>query len=222
MHLLPDFLTHRDFNIAELSACSLDGEVAALDSAYLLNDVPDDQIFRARIVGMAVDHRCIAASWSAAWVHGAIQIPPHLHTVALRDGLRLRFDPAKRYNIAQMSFSHRDVSGTPGAYVTTPLRTAVDLARFTGHDPRLSPALVFLLSLAKAQEGDVREILERANHLPHKRRAYRRLGEALAFAHTVDVVDSVNPAHTVEETIQMNGVAHLEHKAAQGQALVRC
>lgn len=221
MKLLPDLLTHPDFNIAELSACSLDGEVMAIGATYIVNDMPADKLFRSRIVGLSVDHRCVAASWSAAWVHGALAFPPRLHTVALRDGLRLRFDPAKRYNIAQMSYDVSDVEGTPGAYVTTALRTAVDLARFTTHDARLTPALTFLLRLAMAGEGDVREILERAQHLPHKKRAYRRLGEALAFAHTVDVVDSVDSAHTVQKSVQMNGVTHFEDETTQGEPLVR-
>lgn len=221
MNLLPDLLTLQDFTIAELSACSLDGELMALDNAYICTDMPDGKMVRARAVGLNVDRRCVTASWSAAWVHGAISFPPLLHTVALRDGLRLRFDPVKRYNIAQMSFGVADVEGTPGAYVTTPLRTAVDLARFTAQDPRLTSALIFLLRLAKAQEEDVSAILERAQHLPHKKRAYRRLGAALAFAHSVNIINSVNPAHAVEKPVQMDSVAHFKNEPTQGKAFVR-
>jgi hypothetical protein len=220
MNLLPDLLTHQDFTVAELSACSLDGEVTAIDNAYIITDMPEGKAVRARAVGHNVDDRCVAASWSAAWIHDAIPFPPLLHTVALRDGLRLRFDPAKRYSIAQMSFGLADVEGSPGAYVTTPLRTAVDLARFTAQDARLTPALMCLLRLAKAQAEDVSEILERAQHLPHKKRAYRRLGAALAFAHAVDIVDGVNPANAVKEPIQMDGVTHFKNEPTQSEAFV--
>jgi hypothetical protein len=186
MALLQDFYSAvslsvpSSFSIAELSACTLDGEFALVDSGFVLSDSPDSAVMRARIVVSRVDARAVVASWSAAWVHGAIFNAPPRHTVALRDGLRLRLSPEHRYDIAQMAFEPQDVEGSLGAYVTTPLRTAIDLARFTSEDPRLEGALMTLLSMASATEEDVSDVLERGNNLPYKQRAYRRLRAALA------------------------------------------
>jgi len=220
MRLIPDLLSPLDFNIAERSACTLDGEMSAVGNFHIVSDLPDDFLLRARIVGLPMDRRCITASWSAAWVHGAIPFPPLQHTVALRDGLRLRFDPAKRYTITQMSFFAGDVMGSPGAFVTTPLRTAIDLARFSTGEPRLSTTLNQLVGLAQTDMASVSEVLERANHLPYKQRAYRRMASALAFADTINVVDGVNPSHAVQESIKMHSVTHLKDKPAQGETFV--
>ena len=188
MGLLHDFYTPLtvayagDFTIAELSACALDGDVSRVDFAYVLSDCPEDVSSRARIILSRVDERCVVASWSAAWVHNAILCTPEQHTVALRGGLRLRLASDLRYDIAQMSFEATDVMGTLGAFVTTPLRTAIDLARFVSSDRRLQGALMVLLRAAKANNDDVRNVLERGKNLPYKQRAYRRLNAALAGA----------------------------------------
>lgn len=186
MRLLHDFFppstgaAREAFPIAELSACALDGELFQVDAAYLLCDYPSDVTSRARVVVSRVDERCIVASWSAAWVHAAIARPPAQHTVALRDGLRIRLSPDLRYDIAQMSFDKSDVMGSVGAFVTTPLRTAIDLARFVSHDSRLDDALVALMRGSQATTQDVRNVLNRGLHLPYKQRAYRRLEATLA------------------------------------------
>lgn len=201
MPSLHDLYIGVNFSIAELSACCLDGEMWSVHSAYVLSDFPDSVAVRARIVGEPVDPRCVAVSWSAAWIHGAITRAPQQHTVALRDGLRLRFDPNQGYGIAQMSLEPRDVIGPAGAHVTTPLRTAIDLARFTGNDTRLTGALNALMTTAGATLKDAERVLNRGRNLPYKVRAYRRLGQALAFTDTVNVVDSINATNTVEEAI---------------------
>jgi hypothetical protein len=220
MPILHDLFINVDFSTAELSACLLDGEMWPLDSAYILSDCPDSVALRARIVDERVDSRCVAVGWSAAWIHGAITGAPRQHTVALRDGLRLRFDPAQGYGIAQMSLESTDVMGPAGALVTTPLRTAIDLARFTASDKRLSRTLAQLMKTAGATLKDAERVLNRGRNLPYKLRAYRRLGQALAFTNTVNVVDGINAAHTVEKAIEVHCVTHLEYKATQGQTLV--
>jgi hypothetical protein len=189
------------FSLAELSACALDGDLFPIDVAYVLSDLPDDVEVRARIITSHVDNRCVAAGWSAAWVHGATQRSPSRHTVALRNGLRLRLSPALHFDIAQMSFEARDVAGTVGAHRTTPLRTAIDLARFVSEDVRLTAALATLLRMPQAAaEGwpGVCQALERGRNLPYKQRAYRRLKEALAFTDAIDVVNSIDAPDTVE------------------------
>jgi hypothetical protein len=189
------------FSLAELSACALDGDLFPIDVAYVLSDLPDDVEVRARIITSHVDNRCVAAGWSAAWVHGATQRSPSRHTVALRNGLRLRLSPALHFDIAQMSFEAQDVAGTVGAHRTTPLRTAIDLARFVSEDVRLTAALANLLRMPQAAaEGwpGVCQALERGRNLPYKQRAYRRLKEALAFTDAIDVVNSIDAPDTVE------------------------
>ena len=220
MATLQDLFLDGEFSVAELSACAIDGELWGIDASYVLGDCPDVVAVRARCVCAPVDARCVAASWSAAWIHGAILDAPARHTVALRDGLRLRFSPDQRYDIAQMAFTSSDVMGTLGSYVTTPLRTAVDLARFTRPATGLLPALAHLMATAGATLSDAQRVLDRGRHLPYKVRAFQRLEDALALADAIDIIDSVDATHAVEQTVQVHRVAHFEDKTAQRKSFI--
>jgi hypothetical protein len=201
MSLLPAVLSTVDFNIAELQACALDGDIHRTGNGYLLSDYPESSLGRAKSLGFLVDERCVLALWSAAWVHSAVDWQPQRHTVALRNGVRLRLPVDLHYDIAELALADSDVWGTAGALFTSPLRTAVDLARFIQDDSRLGPALRRLLHLAHATLNDYGPFLERVIHLPHKQRAYERLAAALAFADPIDVVDGINASNTVQEAV---------------------
>lgn len=215
MLLLPEILTRDSFNIAELSACLRDGELMGLDAAYILSDSPDDSATRAKVVCHNLDPRFVAAGWSAAWVHFAVPFAPRRHTVALRDGVRLRLEPDQRLDLAQMSYWDDDVVGKPGSFVTSRLRTAIDLARFESSDSDVRAPLQALVSHSGATMTDVQSVLERRLHLPHKQRAYRRLADALALDDPINVVHSVDSSNAVQEAIQVHGVTHLKDEAAQ-------
>jgi hypothetical protein len=201
MRLLPDVFTVETFNIAELYACVRDGEMFAVDSAFVTCDLPVTPVTRLHVVCGDLDPRFVVAGLSAAWVHQVIHDAPARHCVALRDGLRLRLDPESHYDLTQMSFAPDDVWELGGRFVTTPLRTAIDFARFDADHYDLNRVLAELLSLARADMSAIRAVIERGRHLPFKQRAYKRLEAALAFAHSVDVVDGINASDTVEESV---------------------
>jgi hypothetical protein len=215
MRLLPDIFSVDSFNIAELHACVRDGEMFALDTDFILSDSPDDAVSRVRVVCRPVDPRFVATGWSAAWIHHAIAAAPARHTVALRDGLRLGFGPQLHYDLSQMAFESEDVTGSSGQFVTTPLRTAIDLARFEPDSDLLVPVLAMLLAQAGAKMTDITAVIERGRNLPHKQRAYRLLAEGLTLTHPIDVIDGIDAANTVEKTVEMHRVAHLEDNATQ-------
>jgi hypothetical protein len=130
---LPSVLDASDLPLAERCAIRLDGDGFVLGDGIIAADEPDGPAQRAASVAAdARRYRLVLGGWTAAWVHGG--------TDRLRRPLDLQTDSdggvrTKLLRIRQVAFSHRDVTVLAGVGVTTPLRTAVDLARL---EPALS------------------------------------------------------------------------------------
>jgi hypothetical protein len=124
---LPSVLDASDLPLAERCAVRLDGDGFALGNGLIAADEPDGPDQRAASVAAdARRHGLVLGGWTAAWVHGG--------TDRLRRPLDLQTDSdggprTKLLRIRQVAFGARDVLVLRGVRVTTPLRTAVDLAR---------------------------------------------------------------------------------------------
>ncbi|NYD56110.1 very-short-patch-repair endonuclease [Nocardioides marinisabuli] len=120
-----------------------DGRVRrVLRGVYVDADVPDGTALRAAAARLVMPTRMVVCDRSAAWMHGvdhwepsALDVPPHLEVVA-RDGTRTRLTGTRG---ALRSLAADDVMELDGVPVTTPLRTAADLACLRG---RLGAAAV--------------------------------------------------------------------------------
>lgn len=120
-----------------------DGRVRRLlRGVYVDAEVPDDPALRAVAARLVLPDRMVVCDRSAAWLHGvdhwepsALDVPPRLEVVA-RSGTRTRL--AGTYG-ALRSLTADDVMELDGVPVTTPLRTAADLACLRG---RLGAAAV--------------------------------------------------------------------------------
>ena len=155
----------------------------------------------------------VAIEESALWVLGAIPVAPRQVCVAGLEGTRLYVGSGKAH-VRELNLHRSDCLSFGNRLVTTPARTAADIAR---HSPCDDAALADLTSLAR-QTGYTSQqalaILGRTVHLPFAQRARRRLGAALA--HAVGVVNAVDPTNGVEETVEVAGVAHLKNESIQG------
>lgn len=155
----------------------------------------------------------VAIEQSALWVLGAISAPPRQVCMAGLDGTRLYVGNGNA-QVRELVIPRSDCLSFGNRLVTTPARTAADIAR---HSPDDDTALQDLTDLAQ-QTGFAGQqalaILARTVHLPFARRARQRL--AAALAHPVDVVNAVNASNGVEQTVEVARVAHFKNKPIQG------
>lgn len=133
---------------AVLRAAVLDGELVAIGDAYLPIDLPVDPAARARSLrSIAVSGR-VLADRTAAWVWGVVPdltvprctIVPSTASVAHSPSA-----PAPGVHTRSARLPRADIAEPGGIPVTSPLRTALDLA--CGDDGDLD-AITALLALA--------------------------------------------------------------------------
>jgi hypothetical protein len=171
---LPAVLTPTLFPEAELSALTLDGEAFRLGDAVVPIDVPESAALRAGSIASAAErYGLVAERWTAAWVHGAAAVAPRPHQLCIdvSRGGRTRMVAGLR----EVVFQPGDVLLLGGLAVTTPLRTAADLARLEHPAPRLDAALAALLDLAGVTAEEAALRLAAAPPAPYKRRGVERL-----------------------------------------------
>ena len=154
----------------------------------------------------------VAIEQSALWVLGATPTPPRQVCIAGLEGTRLYVGNGNA-QVRELIIQRSDCLSFGNRLVTSPARTAADIAR---HSPDDTSALQDLTDLAQ-QTGVAREqalaVLTRTVHLPFARRARQRL--AAALAHTVDVVNTVNAPNGVEESVEVASITHFKNKPIQ-------
>lgn len=203
----------------ELQSLAADGLLARLhQNGYTLPEVPASPQLRARAAAGAVPpsvrQRVVAGRMTAAWIYGCAAEPDRLALLvdAKRRVSSLR--STRGCTLHEVKLGPFDVVSLGGLMVSSPLRTALDLALHVDA-VRAIPALAALL--ARPQQ-DVRLRLlvlaiEATPRVPHKRAALEKLGSlapALVSGGAVDVEDSVDPADGTQDVAQVLGVTHLE------------
>ncbi len=160
---------------------SLDGVLEpVIGDAYVLTGTHIGAELRGRALALltpaSLAGRGVAGRLSAAWVYGCARAPS---TVALlvdtghRAGALL---PGSGCTLHEVKLSRFDVVTIGTMPVTTPLRTAVDLALQVEADDAL-PALRVLTAdpLLNCPLGLVRQALEARARVPHKHAALERI-----------------------------------------------
>lgn len=166
-----------DLPWAELQAARLDGEVYDLGGAFCPIDEPESPRHRARA---ALDHRSrrlIAELATAAWVWGAAPQPERLQFAVAPDA-RAHLSPDQHATVREIVYSPADVVEFDGVKVTTPIRTAVDLARF--EQPFEPGTVAQLAAIAEFTLADCLGVLTSRSGIPFKNRAIRNLTAALS------------------------------------------
>lgn len=205
----------------ELQSLAADGLLARFHQhGYILPGVGASPQLRARaaagVVPAAIRQRVVAGRMTAAWIYGCAAEP---------DRLALLVDAKRRVSslrgtrgctLHEVRLGPFDVVSLGGLMVSSPLRTALDIALHVEQE-RAVPALAALLS---RPQQDVRlrllvRAIEASPRVPHKRAALEKLGRlapALVTGGAVDVEDAVDPADGAEDVAQVLGIAHLEGK----------
>jgi hypothetical protein len=171
---LPAVLTIRDLPYAELQAARLDGELMGLDAVWTPIDEPVD--VRHRAMAVHADHadRVIAEQRSAAWIWGAAPAPPPRPELCVAIGSRVRAHHLAP--VREVVIDASEIAMVDGMQVTSPLRTVLDLARFSPGFGEVELAIVRTLMVDHGLGHDaVLAELRRRRNLPNKRRAVTRL-----------------------------------------------
>ncbi|MDT0168793.1 type IV toxin-antitoxin system AbiEi family antitoxin [Pseudarthrobacter sp. BRE9] len=203
----------------ELQSLAADGLLARFHQhGYTLPGVPASPQLRARaaagVVPPAIRQRVVAGRLTAAWIYGCAGEP---------DRLALLVDAKRRVSglrntrgctLHEVKLGPFDVISLGGLMVSSPLRTALDIALHVDAE-RAVPALAGLL--ARPQQDVGLRLLVRAieatPRVPHKRAALEKLAllaPALVPGGPVHVENPVDPPDRAQDVAEVLGVAHLE------------
>ena len=182
MPTLPSVLSSIDLPVPELYAARLDGELFELDECFCPIDEIEKRRHRALALAAILPARLIAEQRTAAWVFGALDTPPTRHQACANTTARAR-PPSVRVNVREVVIDDGDVLTLSGVNVTSPLRTAVDLARFSPVFAEEERSMIrFLAASGGFGLADCRAMLDRRRNLPTKRLAFDRLSSVLSGA----------------------------------------
>ncbi len=203
-----------EFSPAERWALVRDGHAVVVQGIICILDTVSGPRLRldALLCGdhLGVAHEdAVAIEQSALWVLGAISVPPRQLCIAGLDGVRLYVGKA-RTHVRELNIPRTDCLTFGSRLVTTPERTAADIARYSSDDDCAFADLTALAQRTGYRNRHALAIVGRTVHLPFAKRARQRLGAALA--HAVGVVDAVDAANGIEESIKVAGVAHFKNK----------
>ena len=176
MTRLTSVLTTSDLPLAELHAARLDGELYALDTCFCPIDETEFPALRAETIAAQWPYRLIAEQHSAAWVLGVIDSPPARHDLCADISARARPTNVRQANVREVVISASEIVRIGRLDVTNPLRTTVDLARFSrtfdDHERLICDRL---MRLGGFTIEECRDSMESRRNLPNKKLALERL-----------------------------------------------
>ncbi len=222
-HRLPIVLSEHDLPLAELAAARLDGELFRVDDCFAPVDEIEQTSHRAAALNAIVPERLIAEQHTAAWLWGALDTPPAHHELCVAVGARTRSPTVNWMRVREVVIEPTEIAAVDGMLLTSPLRTTVDLARFSIEFGEAEELIVIrlMMQFGFGVAACVDDMHCRRN-LPNKRRAIERLEKLqLPALDPIDIVNGVDAPHRAEYAVEVGGVSHLENEAAQSQPLAR-
>lgn len=178
---LPSVLSRFDLPQVELMAARLDGELYGVGDCFSPIDVFEHSANRAASLAMLLPDRLIAEQRSAAWILGATDTVPVRHELCADTTARIRSSWSVLATVREVVLDPADTAEHGGLRVTTPLRTAVDLARvspvFSAADAVIVRALMRIGAFGL---DECRSMLDRRRNLPGKLLALDRLAQVIA------------------------------------------
>jgi len=149
--LVPTVLTPTDLPLAELNCARLDGELFAVAGSWCPIDAHDGPETRARALAPLAPIRAAAERMTAAWIYG-LAAEPDRHQFCVDVTARTRKPGVTGALLREVRIGPDDTRVVGLQLVTTPLRTAIDLARW-GRSAGVPPDTALLAALL-AYDGD--------------------------------------------------------------------
>jgi len=173
-------LGNNDLPLAERMAARLDGELFALCDMHCPIDVVETPALRLAAILAGRSTRLIAELGTAAWVWNAVDLAPPRLELCVKLSARARPRSAPHTSVREVVLTDADTVGWAEHRVTTPLRTAVDLARsrvtFTAAD---RDAIRGLARIARFGLAECLAHMDARRNLPDRVRAAQRLRASL-------------------------------------------
>lgn len=199
----------------ELSAARLDGELYCIADAFCPVDLPETPRIRAQAVMHSRSLRLIAERDTAAWIWGATVAEPAVHQFCASSTARSKSSVSSGPGVREVVIHAQEMRVLGGRQVTSPLRTACDIVRSSPtFDTETQDVVLILLAQEGHTVADCSTLLEERKNLPGKKKALHRLA-LLTSAHSIDIVDRVDSTNSVEHSIQVGRVSHLENELTQ-------
>ncbi len=176
---LAPVLSAADLPLAELCAARLDGELFAVCGRFSPVDEPDDVRHRASILASLAPRRLVAELRSAGWVWGACAFPPHPQRFCVGSGARISIGAATPHRLREVVIDEADILEIEGLRLTTPLRTAIDLARSgAAFEEADFAVLQALMRLGGFGHEECLAVMDSRRNLPGKKAAIARILQA--------------------------------------------
>ncbi len=179
MTRLSAVLSPADLPEPELHAAKLDGELYRLDASFCPIDEIETPAHRALALSILVPAGLIAEQRTAAWIYGVTECPDR-HQFCASVKARVRPGSPSRVTVREVVIDGDELWQIAGLPVTSPLRTVLDLARFS---PVFDiPELAILTGLMRVGGFGVADCIDAVTarrNLPAKRLALTRLKDCL-------------------------------------------
>ena len=188
------FCAGGDFSSVELQAMASDGLLQRVYAhTYVRWDIDPDPVCRALAAANCLSDRMVARAMlgrlTAAWIYGCAPAPPQLQLLIDHGRRTTALAPFSAAVMHEVRLGPEDGMDIAGVQVSTPLRTAMDLARHGPEQPSVRALLAITADpLLHCPLDCVRSAVEAAVRLPGKSTALRRLEAVLRLA-------AANPAH---------------------------
>lgn len=185
MSTLSPVLSSSDLTWVELQAARLDGDVYELAGAYCQIGELEGPRHRAQAALAGRSARLIAELATAAWIWGAAPEPAR-PTFAVTPEARTRLSPDRLASVREIVYADGDLTELGSARVTTPLRTALDLARAAPSSASVDsfdPGIVTRLAeIGGFDLADCLAVVANRAGIPLKKRVESRLARAFEVA----------------------------------------
>lgn len=177
--LVPTVLTPTDLPLAELNCARLDGELFAVAGAWCPIDAHDGPETRAQALAPLAPTRAAAERMTAAWIYG-LAAEPARHQFCVDVTARTRKPGVTGTLLREVRIGADDTRVVGPQLVTTPLRTAIDLARW-GRSAGVPPDTALLAALL-AYDGDDASHTDADDHAVRHGISFSRLADARLLA----------------------------------------
>lgn len=158
----------------------LDGELVRLGASYLGIDEPESPRERASSIAPVLgDARAIVCDRSAAWVWGWVAAPTVVST-CVSISARVASPVRRRLHAREAVLDRDELVWLGDVRVTTPVRTAIDLARHEDDDDNASEAISAAVHSGAVTVAVLRAAVHRRPGIAYLRRAERRIEQAIS------------------------------------------